>query len=266
MMTQKQLSAEFECIGIRLGDLVVLHASFKSLGGLEGGPAVVSRAMRDLLGPSGTLLMPTFTYSLPMWNQPPFDARTASSRVGAVSEAFRKEPGVIRSNHPTHSVAAAGRLAEELTRGHRDATALGRESPFGRAYRHGAKILMLGCDQISNSSIHLCEVLAELPYNNVAFTRGQNYENAWFMNDSRQTQVYRFFEIPGCSRGFGKAEPWLEKLGLMRRVKVGPAKSQLMDARSFVDGLVAELKRRRDWLLCDERDCAICPERRKVLK
>ncbi|MFH0793452.1 MAG: AAC(3) family N-acetyltransferase [bacterium] len=265
MMTREQLAEEFRRIGIRSGDVVVLHSSFKSLGGVEGGAVVVSRAMRDVLGPSGTLLMPTFTYSLPMWNQPPYDARKSPSRVGAVTEAFRSESDVVRSNHPTHSVAAAGRLAEDLTRGHREATALGSDSPFGRAYRLGAKILMLGCDQISNSSIHLCEVLANLPYNSVAFTPKQNYENAWFINESRQTQVYRLFEIPGCSRGFGKTEPWLEKLGLMRRVKVGPAKSQLMDARSFVDGLVAELKRRPDWLLCEESDCVICPARRKVL-
>ncbi|MFH0792543.1 MAG: AAC(3) family N-acetyltransferase, partial [bacterium] len=71
MMTKEQLAEEFRGIGIRSGDLVVLHSSFKSLGGAEGGPVVVSQAMRDVLGSSGTLLMPTFTYSLPMWNQPP---------------------------------------------------------------------------------------------------------------------------------------------------------------------------------------------------
>ncbi len=193
------------------GDAVILHSSFKSLGTVDGGPNTVIDALLDAVGSHGHLLVPTFTYSLPMWHVEPFDPKTSKARVGVIPEVLRQRPDAHRSFHPTHSVAVIGPHAEDIIRNHLHATPLGADCPFDRMRKFDAKILMLGTFQDTNSSLHLCEVLAGLPYVRVAFTEGQDFEIAWFINEDGQVEYTQFFEVPGCSRGFscrgGTASP-----------------------------------------------------------
>lgn len=85
-------------------------------------------ALREFVGPSGTLVVPTCT-SGEGRPKPTFDPANSPSEMGAFSEYFRKLPGVVRSHSPTHSVAALGPLTDELVSGHRSAG--GRDTPWG---------------------------------------------------------------------------------------------------------------------------------------
>jgi aminoglycoside 3-N-acetyltransferase len=65
--------------------------------------------------------------------------------MGAVTEYFRKLPGVVRSDHPTHSVAARGPGAEDLVAGHADAeTPFGAGTPFARMIERGMQQVWFG--------------------------------------------------------------------------------------------------------------------------
>ena len=91
---------------------------------------------RGLLGTEGTLAVPTCTEREGM-PKPTFDPDLSQSEAGAFSEFFRKQPGVLRSHNPTHSVAALGPAAPLITGGHR--AAAGRPSPWGDgAFGHGS--------------------------------------------------------------------------------------------------------------------------------
>ena len=89
----------------------------------------------DVIGPKGTLVFPTFSIDKTMENtlnnkKYIFNPNTTPSTVGKITEVFRTLPDVKRSLHPTHSVAALGPLAEELTNTHLDdGTNFGRSSP-----------------------------------------------------------------------------------------------------------------------------------------
>jgi hypothetical protein len=62
-----------------------------------------------------------------------FDVRTSPSRVGLITEVFRRRPDVIRSVHPTNSVAAWGKKARPYVEGHEDSpTPYGHDTPYGR--------------------------------------------------------------------------------------------------------------------------------------
>jgi aminoglycoside 3-N-acetyltransferase len=72
---------------------------------------------------------------------------------------------VIRTNHPTHSVAICGELRDALNAGvELDDTPMGVHSPYRKIAKYGGKILMLGCSLDHNSFMHGVEELVGAPY------------------------------------------------------------------------------------------------------
>ena len=165
MTTKRQLADQFRSLGVRAGDVLLVHSAMKPLGPVEGGCAGVLDALFDVLTGTGTLLMPALTYTTVTKEQPVFSAAGSPSCVGKLSEAFRRTPGVLRSVHPTHSVCAAGKLAWELTGEHLlDRTPVGPHSPFRKLVGCGGKILMLGCGLSPNTFMHGVEEEAQVSY------------------------------------------------------------------------------------------------------
>lgn len=165
-ITKEELVRDIGAFGIQKGDTILVHSSMKSLGGeVDGGYAAVIDAFLAALGPNGTLMMPALSYETVTKQHPYFSVRKTPTCVGKLTEAFRTTPGVLRSVHPTHSVCAAGKLAEELTKDHiLDRTPVGPNSPFRRMMAYGGKILMLGCGLAHNTFMHGVEQEAGVPY------------------------------------------------------------------------------------------------------
>jgi aminoglycoside 3-N-acetyltransferase len=158
-----RISAGLTELGIRSGDTILVHSSFKSLGHVPGGIETVVQGLLGAIGAAGTLLMPALSWSL----RPPevFDVRLTRTNVGAIPEYFRTRQGTVRSLHPTHSVCATGRRAHDLLGDHlRDTTPCGPHSPFNKITRDGGKILMLGCGLKPNTTMHALEECRVPPY------------------------------------------------------------------------------------------------------
>ncbi len=164
--TKAQLINDLAALGICPGDSVLMHSSYKSLGGIEGGAKTFFEGFIELLGEEGTLILPALSFSSVTRENPSFDLNSTPSCVGYLSEYFRTlVPGVLRSMHATHSCCALGKRARELTEGHEnDLTPVGENSPFAKLPRVGGKILMLGCGNFSNTSMHGVEETVENPY------------------------------------------------------------------------------------------------------
>ncbi|MGI8907521.1 MAG: AAC(3) family N-acetyltransferase [Candidatus Sumerlaeaceae bacterium] len=261
----QDLAEEFERIGLRQGDSVVLHSSLKSIGNTADGAATVVDALLQVTGRSGNIRVPTYTYNLVIWNTEPYDHYSTRSRVGVITEEARSRARAQRSFHPSHSVTVIGPEAAAITSNHLHSTPIGRGSPLDRMRQRGAKILMLGTCQDTNSSLHLAEVLAGLPYVAVAFQDEMDYETGWFYNENRQVEYVPLHEFPGCSRGFRKIEYPLRERGVLHDVRVGNAASQLLDMRSLCHAAEEILQRDPTLLLCEVQNCAICPRRRAYM-
>ncbi len=109
-------------IGLRPGDIVFFQVSHLTLGPLECGSfkkevcELLYSAMREVIGPEGTMLLPAFSFSF--YRNEDFDVEATPSIQGAWSssleflEYFRRLPGVVRSADPILSVAGLGPRAE----------------------------------------------------------------------------------------------------------------------------------------------------------
>jgi len=96
----------------------------------------------NAIGESGTLLVPTFSYSCGM-KQLPFKLESTPSEVGPFTEYFRNHDRVVRSLHPIFSVSGLGPNASSILE-KTGKSAFGILSPFGRLSRYNTKFLMLG--------------------------------------------------------------------------------------------------------------------------
>lgn len=148
------LETFFKSLGICRGDTVLVHSALSRLGHIQGGPRTIIGALLRITGPEGTLVMPAFPFGGSMQeyvsSSPVFDLRTTPSLSGALSEEFRRLPGVRRSLHPTHSVCAFGRHAEALVRDHElSGSPCGPLSPFGKIKDVRAKVLRIGTGAVT---------------------------------------------------------------------------------------------------------------------
>jgi aminoglycoside 3-N-acetyltransferase len=262
MLQKTDLVNGIKACGVERGMLLVLHSSMKSMGFVEGGPEAVVEAFLEVLGPDGTLMVPTFTYG-PNHSGKPFDPVSSPSATGLISETLRRRPDAVRSIAPIHSVAAVGKHADELTRDHLYVPTLGRDAPFHRAALMGGYIILLGCGHTSNSMIHVAESLAELSY---IYTPSPTAPTSFLeirQPDGRVKQV-QLTEFTGCSKGFFRAEAPLRQAAVIHDGKIGQARVQLVNAAKLLDVLTPLIKQDPTWLLCEKRTCEYCVPRREV--
>jgi aminoglycoside 3-N-acetyltransferase len=231
-------------VGLSAGAVVMAHVSLSRFGYVEGGEDTVLDALLEALGPEGTLVMPTLSCS---WvGRPPFDPRRTPSRVGAVTEAFRRRPGVLRSPHPTHSVAALGPRAAEITRVHSpERPVFAPEGAFGKLYDLDAWILLLA-PLAANTCMHMGEERAGVPLVDiVARAAGRGRAEARVVRVPWHVNFRPHYDV-------------LFERGLVRSTPLGEDTIHLVRVRDAVDAAEANL--RRDPLLAAAEgcQCAMC--------
>lgn len=165
-LTPADLVAAFRQCGLKAGDLLMLHADALVLAQLP--PMSTAQrydtlfaALDEVLGPSGTLVVPTFTYSFTKGEA--FDVAASPSTVGALTEHFRTLPGVRRSRDPIFSVAVRGALADAFAAAP-VGDCFGPDSVFGLLDRHQGWIACLGCSLDRVTHTHYVEQSVAVDY------------------------------------------------------------------------------------------------------
>lgn len=252
MTGRAELEHDLVELGVGAGDRVVVHSSLRAIGRVDGGPDTVVAALLAVLGPLGTLVVPTFTYATGAAS--PVDLRTAPALTGAVAEAVRAAPGSLRSDHPTHPVAALGTGARALTEGHLDGRAMAAGSPLGRLVDSGGKVLLVGVGHTSNTTIHVGEECAGAPKP----VPPEGLPTLQVRCADGRLAECRLDTSPSCSAAFGTVEVELRDRGAVRDGLVGAALAQLMTGRAVVEAVAAILARSPSALLCTRPGCRPC--------
>ena len=111
MYTKSDLMTGLAALNIDPRGTLLVHSSMKAIGPVEGGADTVLDALSEYMK-DGLLVLPTHTWRSVAGEHNVFDVLHEPCCVGILPELFRQRPGVIRSLHPTHSVAALGRDAQ----------------------------------------------------------------------------------------------------------------------------------------------------------
>lgn len=163
VITQDETFRALQKVGIQEGDTVYV-ASFISI--LGNHPALLDDVIGALLqavGQSGTVVMPVFN-----WNYcsgAVFDPLETPSQTGALTEAFRKRPGALRSHTPPWcTFAAFGGRATEIT-SIKGTSSFGPDGILQYLYDLDAKYALIGCSYNEGAvHVHWLEEKYEVPY------------------------------------------------------------------------------------------------------
>jgi len=254
MYSREELAVGFRGLGVAPGDVVMLHASVRSVGPIAGGPDDIHLALKDALGSDGTLVMyascPSYVDEIGRGNLtadeerevfeklPAFDPLTARSQRenGTLVEFLRTYPDSIVNNHVARFVVW-GRHAVHLTSGQPWNFAFGGGSLLDRFVALNGKILLLGCDHDTVTFLHYAEHIVDIPGKRVARFKVPVDENG--------TRVWRDMEEFDSAdagahpnwppRFFARVvDSYLRQSG-NTGARVGDAESVLFDSRGLLD-------------------------------
>ena len=242
--------AQLRALGVEPGVLLV-HASFRAVRPVEGGPLGLIDALREALGPAGTLVMPSWTGE----DEQPFDrlATPASPDLGIVADHFWRQAGVLRSDH-NFAFAAAGPDAVHIVSDPLPLPPHLPASPVGRVHQLDGQVLLLGVGHDADTTIHLAELLAGVPY--------RVPKHCTVLQDGRPIRI-DYGENDHCCARFALVDDWLRSRNLQREGPVGHAHARLARSRDIVT-VVREALARDPLLFLHPpgTGCAECDEAR----
>ncbi len=252
MYTKEYLIDELHRMGVRPDDTIMIHSSMKSIGEVQGGADTVLDAFMEYFA-EGLLLLPTHTWAQMKGDYNVYDPAKEPACVGILPNLFMRRPGVVRSLHPTHSIAAYGKEAEEYVRLDETATT---PCPEGGCYdmlRHrGGKVLLIGVTQARNTYIHsidevfdVKERLAEEPRRMFVV-----------LPDGSKKEVHMHPHYnPVCahiSENFVKLDEVFYALGAAKKVHFGDAECTLCDCKMMFEIYSRILKMEENCLIEQE--------------
>jgi aminoglycoside 3-N-acetyltransferase len=216
----------------------------KAIGKCENGGDDVIDAFMEYYK-DGLLIFPTHTWDDIYGEKNVYDPETEEPCVGILPKLFLKRQGVIRSLHPTHSLAAYGKNAAEFTAGEEHATTPNpRNGCWGRLCDYNATIIFVGCDLTSNTLGHGIEEWLDIP-NRVSDWTERLYIKMG--NTYKAVDMHRHDSTVDCvSDNYIKEAEAYTDAGVMRMGTIGDAEVYICDAKGMADVTSARLKQNPD--------------------
>ena len=263
MINQGQLQKDFMDLGIKAGDHIALGMSFGSVGMVSGGPKSFVEALLDVVGTSGTVMIPTFTHCYPLsvvkyHKVPVFRKEETISHTGVIAEHIRNDLRAIRSNHPTNSFAAIGGKTNYLLRDHNHQSS--SYSPYSKLADINGKVLIIGLNYNFIGIRHEAQSKAGL------LDCIPPYMGALFFDESDRIRTFVRRDPGGCIKRLPNMINNLREAGIVTEGSVGKAKAVVIPARESLDIMTNLLERNPEHYLCDSPWCLWCREIERRLK
>lgn len=263
---KQQLKDQLKSMGLKGDETILIHSSMKSIGEVDGGADTVLDAWMEYFK-DGLLLLPTHTWKTVNADNPVYNPQTTPSCVGLLTNMFMKRDGVIRSLHPTHSMAGYGKNAAEYLAGEEyNNTPCTPGGCYDRLKDAGGKVLLVGVGHERNTYIHSVEEVLNVPnrlsdmpmelviellkedednknkklpyYNRADGWKKCIDSNGGYDNNNklcRKVYVRKHYNAqqPHISEDFVKLNQIFLDSGVVKKVKFGDADSLLCDAKGM---------------------------------
>jgi len=231
-ITQNDVKNALVDVGINKGDIIMVHSdigTFGKLGTFDRNFLLKSLidVLKEVVGKNGTIVMPTFTYSF--YENKAYDVENSKSTVGILTEYFRKMQGVIRSKHPTHSVAIWGKNKELAEIGN---DTFDKFSIFGSLHKFNAKQVFLGVPfSKSCTFVHYIEQIHGVWYRYMRKFKCNVFENTKIKVEEISLYYRYFFFL----NSFKKLEHHLLKKGLLKQIMIGHNSISMIETKLLFD-------------------------------
>jgi aminoglycoside N3'-acetyltransferase len=221
-LSRAHITEQLRALGVREGSVLVVHTSFRAVRPVEGGPLGLISALREALGPDGTLVLPSGSGN----DDEPFDPQRTPVRedLGIVPELFWRQPGVLRGHH-FDGFAAIGPKAAEIVTAPLKLPPSAPGSPISVVHELDGQVLLLGVGHDANTMLHLAELTGGAPY------RVPHHYTV--LQDEKRVRI-DYLENDHCCESFSKMDVWLRAAGLQSEGPVGHAQARLARARDLV--------------------------------
>jgi aminoglycoside 3-N-acetyltransferase len=236
-----ELRRALEKMGLCAGDQLLLHAGFDASYGFKGTASEVTDTFLQVLGSTGALYMVSLPYGSStieyLRTEPTFDPLRTPSRMGLISEFYRRRPGVLRSLHPTHPILGFGPDVSSVLAGHEDCLMpCGAGSPFEHLLERSAKLAFMNVSLNTMTYFHYLEHLVHqrLPFSIysdtplLARSRGAN-------GSVHHVPVKAFTPESITRRRPEVLHQWMQENGLIRKSTIGASRLVVVEMRSLAE-------------------------------
>lgn len=234
-----KLVLNFRELGIHKGDVLLVHSSYKSFGGVDGGPQTVIESLKHILSEEGTLIVPTFNYDF--CDGEPYDVKKTPSKMGVISELIRNDSNSKRSLDPVFSFAIFGKYRDylaNLTCHH----SFGPDSIFAKLRELDAKIMIIGLTY--NESVtffHHIEETQGCDYRYFKEFKGTIIDHSGTKKEKEIVLFVRDIE-KGVQNNVNIMGEIMEREGIVKKKKIGKSDIKLMKANDVYQRTVEEIK------------------------
>lgn len=165
--TKETIEKALRKVGIKKGDILLVHSDSTPVFKLYDPNSLVNpldllkRCFLDILGPTGTLVVPTFNYDF--CKGKPYSHKKSMSQVGMFTNYILRDNASHRSFHPIFSFAAIGSDAKNICN-NVSKSSLGRGSVFHKLHKINTKIVFFNLDIESCTFVHYVEESLSVNY------------------------------------------------------------------------------------------------------
>jgi len=238
-------------IGIKQGDIILVHSSLKKIGFVIGGANTVIDAILEVIGTEGTLVIPTFPLTGNMLQlcerkNYVFDYKTTPTYLGSIPSEFLKRDGICRSIHPTHSISALGKYAKEITNTHHIGNrTYGENSPWAKLIELNGKILGIGISLAWTTQYHHVEDIMGDKFP-IKVKLDKNYKIKCKIDKNHYIDVEVQPLVPEISKTRIEKNPFnlnyiseiYDRLGILNYGKIGESNSWWANVKIFISILI----------------------------
>jgi aminoglycoside 3-N-acetyltransferase len=223
-------------------DLLFVHSSLSACGSIDGGPQTVVNALRSWITDRAALAMPTHTWSYPDKTgvAPVYDYQSTPSVVGTITNFYWRQPAIVRSLHPSHSLACSGAGAEKLLADHENfETPCGVGTPYHQIAQGTSSVLMFGATMDSYTLFHTAEDEAQVGY----LYAPEQLTLRTKDKDGSVRSIPTWRQDMSIARRFEATADWLADQGLLVRRKLGLSELLFIpNARALHETMVKTLR------------------------